>query len=65
MYPLTRAGGIIRVMERPEAQRPANPFERFVRAIARVPKAEYEAEKSATEAEPRTRRGPKPKKPAA
>jgi hypothetical protein len=52
-------------MDRPAA-RPLSPFEKFVSAIAGVPKDEVDAQVSQRQAERRTKRGPKPKdKPAA
>jgi len=53
-------------MDRPEPASPLSPFQRFVSAIAGVPKDEVDAQASQRQAEPRTKRGPKPKdKPAA
>ncbi len=47
-------------MDRP-APRPLSPFEKFVSAIAGVPKDEVEAQASQHEAERRAKRGQKPK----
>jgi hypothetical protein len=53
-------------MDRSEPARPLSPFEKLVSAIANVPKAEVDALEAQRQAEPRTKRGPKPKdKPAA
>ena len=53
-------------MDRTEAARPLNPFERFVSAIANVPKAEVDAEQAKHDAKPRIKPGRKAKaKPAA
>jgi hypothetical protein len=43
------------------APRPATPFETFVSAIVNVPKAEADAVRDREAAEPRIKRGPKPK----
>ena len=52
-------------MERP-APRPPVSFEKFVSAIANVPKAEADEVARREAAEPKTKRGPKPKnRPAA
>lgn len=53
-------------MDRSEAARSLSPFEALVAKIARVPKAEVDAEQAKLDAKQRTKRGPKRKdKPAA
>jgi hypothetical protein len=63
---LSSAGAILGRMEKPrpddqEEPEKRSPFERFVAAIAKVPKAEVDAAAAAEAAEPRRKRGPKPK----
>jgi hypothetical protein len=41
--------------------RPLNPFEKFVAAIAAVPKAEVDAEQAKSKGKPPSERDPKPK----
>jgi len=48
-------------MDRP-AQRPLSPFEKFVSAIAKVPKAEADDVARREDGKPRIKPGPKPKK---
>jgi hypothetical protein len=53
-------------MDKAEPRRPLSPFETFVSAIANVPKAEADEQARREAAEPKIKRGPKPKsKPAA
>lgn len=53
-------------MDKAEPRSSLSPFEKFVSAIANVPKAEADEQARREQAEPRIKRGPKPKnKPAA
>jgi hypothetical protein len=52
-------------MDNAEHSRGLNAVERFVAAIARVPKSEVDALQAADDAKPRNKRGRKPKKPSA